>query len=57
MASHSLPELVGRLREAGELLRAVGESDDRMLISRRLLDVAHRLDGLRAGRPRPHRDP
>jgi hypothetical protein len=50
MASHSLPELVARLREAGELLRAVGESDDRMLISRRLLDVAHRLDGLRAGK-------
>ena len=48
VASHSLPELVARLREAGELLRAVGESDDRMLISRRLLDVAHRLDGLRA---------
>ena len=48
VASHSLVELVGRLREAGELLRAVGESDDRMLISRRLLDVAHRLDGLRA---------
>jgi hypothetical protein len=48
VASHSLPELVARLREAGELLRAVGESDDRMLISRRLLDVAHRLDRLRA---------
>ena len=52
VASHSLTELVARLREAGELLRAVGESDDRMLISRRLLDVAHRLDGLR-GRSRP----
>ena len=50
VASHSLAELVARLREAGELLRAVGESDDRMLISRRLLDVAHRLDGLRAVR-------
>ena len=50
VASHSLPDLVGRLREAGELLRSVGESDDRMLISRRLLDVAHRLDGLRAVR-------
>jgi hypothetical protein len=41
-------ELAARLREAGELLRAVVESDDRMLISRRLLDVAHRLDNLRA---------
>ncbi len=51
VASHSLQELVARLREAGELLRAVGEADDRMLISRRLLDTAHRLDGLRTGAP------
>ncbi len=51
VASHSLTDLVARLREAGELLRAAGESEDRMLISRRLLDVAHRLDGLRAGKP------
>jgi len=51
VASHSLTELVARLREAGELLRSVGESDDRMLISRRLLDVAHRLDGLRTKEP------
>jgi hypothetical protein len=47
-ASHSVNDLVSRLREAGQLLRAVVESDDRMLISRRLLDVAHRVDGLRA---------
>ncbi len=47
VASRSLSELVARLREAGELLRGVGESDDRMLISRRLLDVAYRLDNLR----------
>jgi len=47
VASRSLTQLAARLREAGELLRAVVESDDRMLISRRLLDVAHRLDGLR----------
>jgi hypothetical protein len=46
-ASRSVGDLVSRLREAGELLRAVVESDDRMLISRRLLDVAHGLDGLR----------
>ena len=46
VASHSLEELVARLKEAGELLRAVGEADDRMLTSRRLLDVAHALDGL-----------
>ena len=48
VASRSLPELVARLREAGELLRSMGETDDRMLISRRLLDVAYRLDELRA---------
>jgi hypothetical protein len=47
-ASRSVEDLVTRLREAGQLLRAVVESDDRMLISRRLLDVAHRVDGLRA---------
>jgi chemotaxis protein histidine kinase CheA len=48
VASRGIESLVNRLREAGLLLRAVVESDDRMLISRRLLDVAHRLDGLRA---------
>jgi chemotaxis protein histidine kinase CheA len=48
VASRGVADLVSRLREAGQLLRAVVESDDRMLISRRLLDVAHRLDGLRA---------
>src|SRR5206468_11696539 len=46
-ASHSVDGLVSRMREAGELLRGIGEADDRMLISRRLLDVAHRLDRLR----------
>jgi hypothetical protein len=48
VATRSVDHLVDRLREAGELLRGVVETDDRMLISRRLLDVAHRLDGLRA---------
>ncbi len=48
VATRSVDDLVERLREAGELLRGVVESDDRMLISRRLLDVAHRLDGLRS---------
>lgn len=47
VAGRSVEGLVSRLREAGQLLRAVVETDDRMLISRRLLDVAHRLDGLR----------
>ncbi len=48
VASRSVEDLVSRMRDAGELLRGVVESDDRMLISRRLLDVAHRVDGLRA---------
>ena len=48
VGSRAVEDLVVRLREAGTLLRAVGEADDRMLISRRLLDVAHRMDGLRA---------
>jgi chemotaxis protein histidine kinase CheA len=47
VASRSVEALVSRMREAGELLRGIGEADDRMLISRRLLDVAHRLDRLR----------
>jgi hypothetical protein len=47
VASHSVDGLVSRMREAGELLRGIGEADDRMLISRRLLDVAYRLDRLR----------
>jgi hypothetical protein len=47
VASRSVDRLVSRMREAGELLRGIGEADDRMLISRRLLDVAHRLDRLR----------
>ena len=41
------------LREAGELLRAVADADDRMLISRRILDVAYRLDGLRIAEQPP----
>ena len=48
VASRAVEDLVIRLREAGVLLRSVGEADDRMLISRRLLDVAHRMDGLLA---------
>jgi hypothetical protein len=48
VASRSIDGLISRLREAGQLLRAVVESDDRRLVSRRLLDVAHRMDGLRS---------
>jgi hypothetical protein len=48
VAGHSVDRLVSRMREAGELLRTIGEADERMLISRRLLDVAHKVDRLRA---------
>jgi hypothetical protein len=49
VASESADALVGCLRDAGELLRNAVETDDRMQLSRRLLDVAHRLDSLRVG--------
>jgi hypothetical protein len=52
VASHSLEGLISRMREAGELLRSVGDTDDRMVISRRLLDVAHGVDRLRE-EPKP----
>jgi hypothetical protein len=54
VAAHATPALVSCLREAGELLRAVADADDRMLISRRILDSAYRLDGLRLAEPQPH---
>jgi hypothetical protein len=47
VAAHAAPGFGNCLREAGELLRAVADADDRMVISRRILDVAYRLDGLR----------
>jgi hypothetical protein len=47
VASEAADSLVGALRDAGELLRSVADADDRMQVSRRLLDVAHRLDELR----------
>jgi chemotaxis protein histidine kinase CheA len=47
VATHSLPDLVTQLRDAGRLLRSMVDTDDRMLVSRRLLDVAHQLDELR----------
>jgi hypothetical protein len=54
VAARSTPALVSCLREAGELLRAVADADDRMLISRRILDAAYRLDGLRLAEAPPH---
>jgi hypothetical protein len=53
VAARSTPALVSCLREAGELLRAVADADDRMLISRRILDAAYRLDGLRLAETTP----
>jgi hypothetical protein len=53
VAGRATPVLIGCLREAGELLRAVADADDRMLISRRILDAAYRLDGLRLAEPTP----
>jgi hypothetical protein len=57
VASHSVNQLAAHLQEAGELLRSVADSDDRMLISRRLLDVAHRLDELRSMEPSAAEEP
>jgi hypothetical protein len=53
VAARATPALVSCLREAGELLRAVADADDRMLISRRILDAAYRLDGLRLAEASP----
>lgn len=53
VAARATPALVSCLREAGELLRAVADADDRMLISRRILDAAYRLDGLRLAETSP----
>jgi hypothetical protein len=42
-------EFAAILRDAGELLRTGGASPDRMYLSRRILDLAHRIDLLRGG--------
>ncbi len=47
VAAHAAQPFGNCLRETGELLRAVADADDRMVISRRILDVAYRMDGLR----------
>jgi hypothetical protein len=49
ISSKSTDELVTSLRAAGELLRSVADAADRMQVSRRLLDVAHKLDQTRSG--------
>jgi len=53
VAGHAAQAFGSCLREAGELLRAVADADDRMVISRRILDVAYRLDGLRLAEAPP----
>ncbi len=40
-------EFAGILRDTGEMLRTGGASPDRMFLSRRILDAAHRVDLLR----------
>jgi hypothetical protein len=49
VAAQAGGDLVESLRAAGELLRSVADAGDRMQVSRRLLDVAHRLDQARTG--------
>jgi hypothetical protein len=53
LASRSTDELVASLKAAGELLRSVADAGDRMHVSRRILDVAHRLDLVRTGGEAP----
>jgi hypothetical protein len=45
-------EFAAILRETGEMLRTSGASPDRMFLSRRILDMAHRIDLLRSA-PEP----
>jgi hypothetical protein len=52
VAAQATAELATCLRDAGDLLRSIADTDDRMLVSRRMLDVAYRLDQLRAA-PEP----
>jgi len=49
MATQASETLASGLRDAGELLRSVADAQDRMQVSRRVLDVAFRLDLVRTG--------
>jgi hypothetical protein len=49
VSSRSSDDLATSLRSAGELLRSVADAGDRMQVSRRLLDVAYKLDQARTG--------
>ena len=52
VAAQATEALIAGLRDAGELLRSVVDAQDRMQVSRRVLDVAHRVDLMRgAGAP------
>src|SRR5688500_13584979 len=53
MASQLSGELVVNLKAAGELLRSVADAGDRMQVSRRILDVAYKLDQARLGTGEP----
>ena len=53
VAAEQTTRLVGGLRDAGELLRSIVDADDRMQVSRRILDVAHRVDEMRAAKEQP----
>jgi hypothetical protein len=49
VAGTATGDLVANLKAAGELLRSVADAGDRMQVSRRILDVAYKLDQMRAG--------
>ncbi len=49
VAGRFTDDLVASLRTAGELLRSVADAGDRMQVSRRILDVAYKLDQARSG--------
>jgi len=57
VSGRSADELVASLKAAGELLRSVADAGDRMQVSRRILDVAHRLDQVRTGVAAPEPAP
>jgi hypothetical protein len=49
VAAQAADGLANGLRDAGELLRSVVDAQDRMQVSRRVLDVAHRVDLMHGG--------
>jgi hypothetical protein len=53
VAAQATEALTSGLRDAGELLRSVIDAEDRMQVSRRVLDVAHRVDLMRGGAGEP----